>query len=256
MESISEQHIFVYEGDWTNILRTRLLDPDTKAKFFALKRRCPTLETRTQARIDQECARNPSCRYAVDIPYDVYQRMLDESQYDANVEKVFNSTQYTEAHQIGRSPKELGWSKGLGDEGTVFKDGQFSDGTNLDNNRHKNIIEAHEKLHGVVMGTLTNREKDFIKTAFLQSDDIPVFREVLPGYTFDQQVDEIIARMSQLKNFFGFAGGESFTKAHLDFARENYVYVTGIDNGMTALFNAIRPDNENKFIELMNTIAC
>ncbi|MDP2950954.1 MAG: hypothetical protein Q8N55_01075 [bacterium] len=63
---------------------------------------------------------------------------------------------------------------------------------------------------------------------------------------------EIEARMSQLKNYFGFTGDEIFTKEHLDYAKENYVKDTGFDNLMTHFFEAITPETEEKFLELIN----
>lgn len=64
---------------------------------------------------------------------------------------------------------------------------------------------------------------------------------------------EVYARMSQLKNYFGFRGGEKFTKDHLYYAKENYVKDTGTDNNMTSFLKAITPKTEDKFIEMINT---
>jgi hypothetical protein len=65
---------------------------------------------------------------------------------------------------------------------------------------------------------------------------------------------EIMERMSQLKNYFGFHGNEPFTKAHLDYAREHYITDTGIDNRMSIFFRAITPEKEDAFIEAMNSL--
>lgn len=63
---------------------------------------------------------------------------------------------------------------------------------------------------------------------------------------------EIYARMSQLKNYFGFEGDEKFTKEHLEYAREHFVKDTGIDNNMTEFFNSISPRSEKHFLHIMN----
>ena len=59
--------------------------------------------------------------------------------------------------------------------------------------------------------------------------------------------------MSQLKNYFGMNGSEQFTKEHLDYARTQYVADTGMDNRMTHFFQAITPETEATFLELINS---
>ncbi len=59
--------------------------------------------------------------------------------------------------------------------------------------------------------------------------------------------------MSQLKCYFGMNGDEVFTPEHLVYAREHYVTDTGLDNLMTQFFQAITPETENGFLELINT---
>lgn len=64
---------------------------------------------------------------------------------------------------------------------------------------------------------------------------------------------ELAERMGQLKNYFGFKGAEVFTKEHLDYAREHYVADTGMDNLMTQFFEAITPETEEAFLEIINS---
>jgi hypothetical protein len=64
---------------------------------------------------------------------------------------------------------------------------------------------------------------------------------------------EIAERMAQLKNYFGMSGADQFTAEHLAYAREHYLQDTGLDNGMTHFFQAITPETEGKFIELINS---
>lgn len=73
-------------------------------------------------------------------------------------------------------------------------------------------------------------------------------------YWYISQPAELCERMSQLKNYFGMSGTEEFTKTHLDYARENYVTDTGMDNNMTLFFECITPDSEADFVKLMNTV--
>lgn len=77
----------------------------------------------------------------------------------------------------------------------------------------------------------------------------------LGKYKDRAQADELIARMSQIKNYFGFKGNEMISKSHLDYARANYVRDTGLDNNMTDFFDAITPDNESEVIKVMNKYA-
>lgn len=64
---------------------------------------------------------------------------------------------------------------------------------------------------------------------------------------------EIAERMSQLKGYFGMSGNEQFTREHLHYAREHYIKDTGMDNSMTHFFQAITPETEDKFIEIINS---
>ncbi len=64
---------------------------------------------------------------------------------------------------------------------------------------------------------------------------------------------EIVERMSQLKNYFGMKGNEFFTKEHLSYSRKHYLDDVGYDNGMTQFFQAITPEKEDAFIELINS---
>lgn len=65
---------------------------------------------------------------------------------------------------------------------------------------------------------------------------------------------EIVERMSQLKNYFGFSGAEVFTSNHLDYARKHYVDDTDFDNGMTVFLRMITKETEVNFLELINSI--
>ena len=64
---------------------------------------------------------------------------------------------------------------------------------------------------------------------------------------------ELAERMSQLKNYFGLSGTNQFTKEHLTYTREHFITDTGFDNSMTQFFQAITPEKEDAFIELINS---
>jgi hypothetical protein len=75
-------------------------------------------------------------------------------------------------------------------------------------------------------------------------------KQLFINYLFTAR--ELAERMNQLKCYFGMSGNEQFTKEHLAYARKQYVLDTGIDNCMTQFFQAITPETEHRFIELIN----
>ena len=93
---------------------------------------------------------------------------------------------------------------------------------------------------------LTDGEKQEIRSAF---------QTRLEKYKDRLQADELVARMSQLKNYFGFKGNEPFTKEHLAYAREHYIQDTGLDNNMKSFFEAVPSEKEDEFILVMNKYA-
>jgi hypothetical protein len=64
---------------------------------------------------------------------------------------------------------------------------------------------------------------------------------------------EIAERMSQLKNYFGMQGADTFTKEHLHYAKEHYIKDIDFDNAVILFFQAITPEKEDAFIELINS---
>lgn len=146
--------------------------------------------------------------------------------------------------------------------------------------KQMSIIEAHEKGHRIrLYDHLTKKfikAFDLSKVVFtedfhaLLKKDIEVSKqneeyedekeltreerreEYLNHYLFT--ASEIVERMSQLKNYFGFRDDEKFTKEHLAYAREHYTDDTGMDNGMTMFFEAITPETEEYFLEIINSV--
>ncbi len=174
-----------------------------------------------------------------------YIKQMDD--YDSNLEKVFNSTEIGEAKEFHKNKENLGRSAGIGHEGTVFIDSEIG-------GRQKSIIEAHEKGHGI----RDFRGDDSIEIrSVLDSGARDIFRSKHPSLervrsSYLSNPDEIIERMSQLKNYFGFRSGEKFTKKHLDYARSHYIQDTGLDNNMSEFFAGITPDTESHFLEVIN----
>jgi hypothetical protein len=240
------------ENNWSLITRERFLSPETKEKFLALKRKFPTIETRTRDEFIRQFSSGADMKPKIDIFRDDYEALIEGKMYNHNLEKVFDSTEYIYAVEAGQSPYVLGWSDGRGDVGAVFKDAQDYNGRTLGINQ-KSIIEAHEKTHGI-LEPLTVGEVNYILSCFRAPQEGSY--DILHGYAEDRQAIELLIRMSQLKNYLGFKGEEEFTKENLDYVRNHYIQDTGLDNNMTEFFNAITEENEDQFIKLMNTIAC
>lgn len=231
-----------YKSDWTLLLKERLLHPETKQKFFASKLEFPTTEARRDSDIPKD---EPH-----DLPRDHFAESVDN--YNQAVEDVFSSTGYMTAQEYNEmkngktshQPKALGVSGGYRDSGHVFRDATYN-GRPLEE-REKNIIEAHEKLHSA-LARLTDEEKKHI----LGCIDL----QKLIHKNVDK-ADEVLARMSQLKNYFGMKGGEVFTREHLEYARKHYLEDIGMDNNVGNLIASITPGQEDDFVRLMNKVVC
>lgn len=246
-ESLIQEQIKVssnYPGDWTLLLRERMLDSITKEKF---------IETRTATLPNMKPGEAPTAEagtfdYVKKEAYQgYYQNQINE--YDQNVERIFASTGSGSASYYNKQPHNLGKGK-IGTEGAVFMDAIKRDGTSL-SVREKNIIEAHEKGHGL---------RDFVsedRRDFRQSLDLEVIRqndrktgEKDIGYL--GEADEIAERMAQLKNYFGLKAEDVFTKNHLEYAKQHYVQDIALDNNMTLFFSAITEHTLHKFLETIN----
>ncbi len=74
-------------------------------------------------------------------------------------------------------------------------------------------------------------------------------------YEYYFSAHEILERMAQLKNYFGFSNpDDEFTLSHLNFARDNYVrdfFFFG-EIQMYPFLSAITKKTENRFVQLMN----
>lgn len=132
--------------------------------------------------------------------------------------------------------------------------------------KQMSIAEAHEKGHLIRpyhgLGGRFNRAFDISNVNYTQQDyeatrgnsQLPLEEmrdDYLHNYLFT--ANEIAERMSQLKNYFGMSGAETFTKEHLHYAREHYIADTGMDNSIRLFFEAITPETEDAFIEIINS---
>lgn len=223
-----------YQGDWTLLLRERIKNPVSKQKFIAsrigiLKGDAPYGRVVGEA-VDLTKKENTKKYY-----YDQIRN------YDSNIDEAFSYTTYVPAKEHGKNPEALGDNK---EGGTVFNDA--SHGGSPLTNEDKNLIEAHEKGHVI---------RDFkinfadISKAF----DFSRIPQDVKRPMYLKNPDELIERMSQLKNYFGFKGGEIFTIQHLKYAQEKYLKDGRLDNDMTDFFAMITPEKEEEFLRVINT---
>ncbi|MCX6703583.1 MAG: hypothetical protein NTV02_02765 [Candidatus Zambryskibacteria bacterium] len=199
-----------------------------------------------------------------------------EKELDERVKAVFHSTDIEHDEVVVGS-----FSKGKGDVGTIFLRGINPDDGKKYSIKQLSIIEAHEKGHGIrdFMGAgeifkskirsgfdfskLSIEEKmrkEFIEIEMQEAfnttekreiDEDSVNKRILDYF---MQPNEIIERMSQLRNYFGMKGIEVFTREHLQYAKNNYTKDTGMGMQIQLFFDAITPETEEKFLELINTL--
>jgi hypothetical protein len=218
-----------------------MLDPITKEKFIS---------TRLEAMKFMKLGHSPE---SDEINFEkkesyagYYQNQIDN--YDENVRKIFDRTHITPSQESGKQPHNIG-NGTYGEEGVVFPDGVMNKKPLTV--REKNIIEAHEKGHGLRDFT-TEDQQDFKHSIDVNVliDEEKVTGIRTRGYLM--QAMEIAERMAQLKNYFGMTASDEFTIYHLKYAKTHYLNDVGLDNNMTLFFKAITPNSEKKFIETVN----
>ena len=211
--------------------QSRLLDPEIKAKFF-----------KNQAQhVEPDFSKKGLFQSKfVKIPRDYGNRITPEN-YEEFVKKIHGSTDYGIAESTGFRSGNLGIGN-YGNPGMVFKDAPL-------NNLGKDIINAHEKNHGIFAGTLSKEmEADLLKPFGTNKP--------IPNYASKHQGDEVLARMGQFKNAVGIGNNQVFTLGHLNLIRKNYAN-SFIDNGITAMLSKIKPGSkaEKGFLRNMNKYA-
>lgn len=191
---------------------------------------------------------------------------------DNRIKKVFSLTNVTYTHKgVG------GFSSGLGDFGTMIPHSVNPENKEKFTIKQLSGIEAHEKGHSIRYFHESGKAfKEKILSGFdFSKVQIPEKSKELQRNKFRENGDErfandkevtdkiieyfsdpmeIIERMSQLKNYFGMSGAEIFTKAHLDYARKNYSKDIGFSMQIEPFFDAITPETEDRFLELINSL--
>ena len=247
-ESLAEQGVRIaanYPGDWTQLLQSRMLDEKTQQKF-----------------IEQRKLAIPAMREGMpgvlDKPKSFASHYEDQiANYEDAVNKVFSVTNIGSAIEHGKRPHHLGMGN-INEPGTVFSDAELKTGAKL-SIRQKNIIEAHEKGHGLRDFT-SPQDVAEIRTVIDQKAlrDLQQAQESSQNadtrfpINYVQMPEEIIERMAQLKNYFGMSADEEFTTQHLEYARANYIKDTGLDNGISTFFSCITDKTNGAFLSIMN----
>jgi len=246
-----------YQGDWTLLLRERLRDPITKRKFINTKQE-------EIKKLQNSLTQKSSVRKINAVNKEIDEILEQIHDYDRAVEEVFSSTKIgdpakRETLDIGDNPlgKTIGKSSGWKDTGIVQN-------YTTKENRAKNITEAHEKIHGITRySSIPNIEDMF--------DDEKMSIELQGAYEgypergvkyemYTENPNEILARMSSLKNYFGMKASDIFTKDHLEYAQRHYDEdmdggedVDGKEYFTSSFLYLLKRENNDKFFEIINS---
>jgi len=237
-----------YQGDWTLLLRERMLDPVTKERF--IKQRDEAMPAMLTGKSNGLLDRSEEFKQH-------YQDQIDH--YEDRVNHIFSMTGMGLAGRYAQSPISLGEGD-IDKPGIVFSDAIKGDGMPLTAHQ-KNIVESHEKGHGLRdFHSLLDKTEIRSVVDFKELDELTKERRIaeggfrtqrfVPGYL--SKPDEIIERMSQFKNYFGMKASDIFTKKHLDYVRQHYVADIGLDNGVNDLLRCVTPSTEEAFLYVIN----
>jgi hypothetical protein len=210
----------------------------------------------------------------VDRKYDIHQEEFFDlerisSELDEDLKTVSNDTPVIFAGKMPSASLKKGLRENMD---PFFCDPNTGDVSNVLQNSY---VEAHEKGHylrrlkskGVanyfaqtidltkllVPQEYVEKVKPFLmKENDIQAEDVTESAVTEMIITYFKNPVEVLERMSQLKNYFGFTGGEIFTKQHLEYARDHYIEDTLMDNHMGFFFDCITPDTEERFLQVMN----
>lgn len=226
-----------FQGNWTNIALERMKSHDFKTKFNEW------VETSAAALPD---TLTPLTREKITAS----QYITRINEFDAAHENVGSHITYGPASEHNHAPSTLGTSADFGENAVLFSDAPL-------NNRQKDIIVAHEMFHSLV-DSQGAAAKEVVREAF-DTNEISRWNEEQKNTGSDKRTpikymtspDELMARMAQVKNYYGMHSNESFTQMHLDYARSHYVEDTGLDNNMTLFF---RMAKDEVFIGKMNSL--
>lgn len=170
----------------------------------------------------------------------------NNSSYEELLDEVYSSTNL----HTRRNNSALGFSNSIGDPGSVQRNMRSQDIFGLFGKRASNMdkamIEAHEKTHGMVDNFSEEMMKD-LKNSTTKKN--------LPGYKTHFN-EEVIARMSMMKNALGMSGNEEFTKTQMDYLRKNYKNLP-VSFDYKRMFDIVPKNSsqEKQFIKNMNKYA-
>lgn len=212
--------------------QARLLHPETQAKF---------LEEYARQAAETEAAKEITTT-GINLGSRAKKASteLNPSNYEQIVKQVHGPSEFVPSSTYGLRPENLGVSRGFGSPGTVFTDAPI-------NKAAQQVIEAHEKTHGVF--------RSYSKE-MLQDLQNSINTPKLGGYSSRNTPDEILARMAQFKNALGQDAAQTFTKADMDIIRQHYAREV-VDNNITDMLKAIPKGSkqESQFIKNMNKYA-
>jgi hypothetical protein len=248
-----------YEGDHTLLLKERLDNQDVKNKL---------VDSLTKEYIFRYYKADPKKGNEIFNKIKIEQ----EKKLNERIEKVFNST------GINMEEKSNAGYGGFGETGWVCPLVELKnigvDQEGVASKKQLNLTEAHEKGHGIrhfnensLIGKWIISSLDFsnIKVSekdleFLKSrtgTKNKTDQEIIDFYIINglkKNPDEIIERMSQLRNYFGMKGDEEFTKEHLVYAKINYIKDTGWPLQIRPFLDAITESSENNFLDVINNL--
>ncbi len=229
-----------FEGSWTNLMIERLRNPDVQNQMINL-----LLADDEYSKSESEETVNKFRRMFIGVGQntEILKRKTSrelENEINERINLVSNDTPISfdknerpHADPCGREIMPADWIMD-GWKPTVLI---------------KNIVESHEKGHVIRPWTST-----YLHLKFRSVLDLETQRKYgNEHFGYIASPKEIVERMVQLKNYFGMAQNEKFTKEHLLYAREHYIIDTRLNNNMSQFFEAITPEKEDAFIELINS---
>jgi hypothetical protein len=246
-----------YEGSWAEAQAERMKSPDWLARYATLvhlgaNHLSDTKEPGDRLRLDSRFTRQE------------YLNTIDQfnDRLDYLKTKGLNSV---DSSLVPLKPTDLG--RGVFDPETpaaiILADGLDRDTGEPITPRLQDLVVAHESYHALVH-VVGPEAAELVHKGFDLSgirNDVATENERrrAAGQPPEAKLraeyltnpDEIMARMAQLKNYFGMKGDESFTREHLDYAKAHYLEDVGLDNNMTIFFANIKPD---EFVALMNEL--
>lgn len=248
-----------YEGDHTLLLKERLGNINVKNKL---------VDSLTREYIFKYYKTNP------EKGNEIFDRIKAEQEKRLNerIEKVFNST------GVNLEEKSNPGYGGFGETGWVCPNVELKNiGINQEGTasiKQLNLTETHEKGHGIrhfnensPVGKWIVNSLDF-SNVIVSEDDLETLKsrigtknktdqEIIDFYITNglkKNPDEIVERMSQLRNYFGMKGDEEFTKGHLDYVKTNYIKDTGWPLQIKPFLDAITENSEKNFLDVINNL--